>query len=369
MIRVLLVSPLPPPDGGISKWTRMLVDRGIPGGIQIEVINTNVKRSHFSKTARPTPSEMLRNWRILTQVRSAVHSGRFDVMHLNHASLSRNGMFRDYLIGRIASAGKLPYVVQLHGTLDLALNRRAIGKMRIKAYRGLFERAAAILPVNTPTKESVLTLDPSAAERCEIVPHFITSDQIQPRNPDDATPDRPFQIVYAGSLVMAKGLAELLAIAQRVDDVHLTLIGQAAGKREQRYMEFFQDPRIAHRVTLTGHLPNREVLDILMEADVYCLPSHTEGFPMSIMEAMQAGLPVVASNVGAIPDMVDVPQGGILCTPRDTDRFIAAIEHLRDFPEERREMGNHNRTQALSKYDYDDVVRRLADVYLRAAAR
>ena len=128
MIRVLLVSPLPPPDGGISKWTRMLVDRGIPDGIQIEVINTNVKRSHFSKTARPTPSEMLRNWRILTQVRSAVHSGRFDVMHLNHASLSRNGMFRDYLIGRIASAGKLPYVVQLHGTLDLALNRRAIGK-------------------------------------------------------------------------------------------------------------------------------------------------------------------------------------------------------------------------------------------------
>jgi glycosyltransferase involved in cell wall biosynthesis len=167
---------------------------------------------------------------------------------------------------------------------------------------------------------------------------------------------------------MAKGLAELLAIAQRVNGVRLTLIGQAAGKREQRYMEFFRDERIADRVTLTGQLPNGEVLDILAKADVYCLPSHTEGFPMSIMEAMQAGLPVVASTVGAIPDMVDVPRGGILCAPHDDDGFVAAIEHLRDSPVERREMGNYNRAAALRKYDYDAVVRRLADVYLRAAS-
>jgi len=366
---VLLVSPLPPPDGGIAKWTRMLVDRGLPDGIELEVINTRVTRSHFADSARPTPSELLRNWRIIRQVRSAVRSGRFDVMHLNHASLSRYGLFRDYLIGRIASAGNLPYVVQLHSTLDLALNRNMIGKTRLKAYRGLFERAARILPLNTPTRDSVLTLDPSAADRCEIVPHFITSDQIQPREPDDATPNRPLQIVYAGSLVMAKGLAELLAIAQRVNGVHLTLIGQASGKFEQRYLDFFRDKCIADRVTLTGQLPNSEVLDILAGADVYCLPSHTEGFPMSIMEAMQAGLPVVASTVGAIPDMVEVPQGGILCAPHDDDGFVAAIEHLRDSPEQRRDMGNYNRTAALRNYDFETVSRRLADVYLEAASR
>jgi glycosyltransferase involved in cell wall biosynthesis len=110
-------------------------------------------------------------------------------------------------------------------------------------------------------------------------------------------------------------------------------------------------------------LPNEEVLRILAESDVYCLPSHTEGFPISVLEAMFVGLPVVASTVGAIPDMIDVPRGGVLCSPGDTDNFVAAIEKMRDSPEERRHMGQHNRDKALDNYDYGSVSHRLAELY------
>ena len=363
MIRVLLVSPLPPPEGGIATWTRTLIDRGLPGDIELEVINTRVTRAHFSKTGRPTPSEILRNWKIVSRVRSVVRSGRFDVMHINHGSLSSNGMFRDYLVGRMARSGNLPYVVQLRGNLDVAHNQGPLGKMRLKAYRGLFNRSAAVLPLNTPTKDAVLTLAPGVADRCEIIPNFISSDEI-PQRPSEIESDPGIlRIVFAGSLIRTKGMSDLLDIVRRVEGVHLTLIGGAAAERDLQFLENFRHESISHKVTLVGSLPNADVLQALTRSDVFCFPSHTEGFPISVLEAMFVGLPVVASTVGAIPDMIDVPQGGVLCSPKDTDGFVAAIEKLRDSPTERREMGRYNREKALRNYDYASVSRRLADLY------
>jgi glycosyltransferase involved in cell wall biosynthesis len=272
-------------------------------------------------------------------------------------------MFRDYLIGRIAHAGNLPYVVQLRGNLDLSLNMGSLGKMRLKAYRGMFQRAAAVLPLNTPTKEAVLTIAPSLSDRCQVIPNFISSDDIPRRSDGTDQNNRPLQIVFAGSLIQAKGMSELLDMVRRVDGIHLTLIGEAAGEENQRFLDNFRNPRIAEKVTIAGTLPNAGVLESLAASDVYCLPTYTEGFPISVLEAMFVGLPVVASTVGAIPDMIDVPRGGVLCSPGDADSLVAAIEKLRDSPTERLEMGRYNREKALRSYDYASVSRRLADLY------
>jgi glycosyltransferase involved in cell wall biosynthesis len=272
-------------------------------------------------------------------------------------------MFRDYLIGRIARAGKLPYVVQLRGNLDISLNTGPLGRMRLMAYRGLFKRSATVLTLNTPTRNAVVTLEPEVADRCEIIPNFISADDIRQKPPSTEVGTGGLKIVFAGSLIPTKGMSVLLDIVRRVDRVHLTLIGAAATEHDEQYLENFRDPGVSDRVTLAGSLPNEEVLRILAESDVYCLPSHTEGFPISVLEAMFVGLPVVASTVGAIPDMIDVPRGGVLCSPGDTDNFVAAIEKMRDSPEERRHMGQHNRDKALDNYDYGSVSHRLAELY------
>jgi glycosyltransferase involved in cell wall biosynthesis len=152
-------------------------------------------------------------------------------------------------------------------------------------------------------------------------------------------------------------------MVRRVDGIHLTLIGEAAGEENQRFLDNFRNSRIAEKVTIAGTLPNAGVLESLAASDVYCLPTYTEGFPISVLEAMFVGLPVVASTVGAIPDMIDVPRGGVLCSPGDADSLVAAIEKLRDSPTERLEMGRYNREKALRSYDYASVSRRLADLY------
>jgi glycosyltransferase involved in cell wall biosynthesis len=368
MTRVLLVSPLPPPEGGIATWTRTLLDRGLPDGIELKVINTRVTRSHFSSPARPTPTEILRSWKILTSVRSAARSGRFDVMHLNHGAISSNGMFRDYLVARIAHRAGLPYVVQLHGNLDLSWNRGLIGKRRLSAYKGMFQRSSTVLSLNTQTRDAVLTLEPEVGDRCQMIPNFIVSEEMPRWKSDPGAQNRPLQILFVGSMIETKGIATILEVIRRIKGVELTLVGPSPGERERRYLENFQAPDLSNRVTISGSLPNKDVLKIMSESDLYLFPSHTEGFPISVLEAMSVGLPVVASTVGAIPDMIDVPGGGVLCEAGDTESFVAAIEKLRDSPEQRREMGQHNRDKALREYDYGSVSRRLADLYQSIAA-
>jgi glycosyltransferase involved in cell wall biosynthesis len=284
-------------------------------------------------------------------------------MHLNHGSLSRNGMFRDYLVARIAHKAGLPYVVQLHGNLDLSWNNGLIGKKRLAAYKDMFQRSSTVLSLNTQTRDAVLTLEPEVGDHCQIIPNFITSEEIPRWKSNPGSQNRPLQILFVGSMIESKGVATILEVMRRLKGVELTMVGPPQGEFERRYLENFRVPDISHRVTLAGSLPNKDVLQIMSESDLYLFPSHTEGFPFSVLEAMFVGLPVVASTVGAIPDMIDVPRGGVLCESGDTENFVAAIAKLRDSPEERREMGQHNREKALREYDYGSVSRRLANLY------
>ena len=90
-----------------------------------------------------------------------------------------------------------------------------------------------------------------------------------------------------------------------------------------------------------------------------------EGFPNSVSEAMAVGLPVVASTVGAIPEMIDVGEGGYLAAPDDIEGYAEALSRLRDEPSLRARMGVYNRQKALREYDYAVVVKELCNAYDR----
>lgn len=108
---------------------------------------------------------------------------------------------------------------------------------------------------------------------------------------------------------------------------------------------------------------------MLASSDVFLFPSTTEGFPISVAEAMAVGLPVVASPVGAIPEMIDVPDGGFLVGANDVRGYVEALTQLRDDPDLRQRMGRYNRAKAQREYDFDVVVERLCVIYRDAIER
>ena len=167
----------------------------------------------------------------------------------------------------------------------------------------------------------------------------------------------------AGTLVASKGIYTLAAVVERVPDVVFQLVGDGPADSRDGFIRHLEGRGLADRVELLEARPNDRVLALLAEADVFFFPSMREGLPFSILEAMAVGLPVVASNVGAIAEIVDVPAGGILLQPEDVDGFARALNRLRLQPTLRREMGEHNRAKTQQHYDYDVVVKQLCCVY------
>jgi glycosyltransferase involved in cell wall biosynthesis len=177
-------------------------------------------------------------------------------------------------------------------------------------------------------------------------------------------PEDAVVAVVIGRLVAEKGYPELLAAAARVD-VHLWVIGERlpsdhAGSVAAELAAAEADPALAPRLRLLGY--RDDVPDLLAAADLFVLPSHREGMPRSIIEAMMSGLPVVATDIrGAREEVVD-GETGLLVPVDDADALAAALGRLTGDADLRRRMGRAGEARARDLYDERKVVARQLDI-------
>jgi hypothetical protein len=137
------------------------------------------------------------------------------------------------------------------------------------------------------------------------------------------------RILFLGQLVERKGLHVLIeAFVRMVVDAELWLVGGdwAVGEYPARIRAAIESLGIASRVTLLNHREN--VAALLQQADIFVLPSLSEARPRSILEAMLADLPVVASDVGGIPTVVKHETTGLLVPPSDASALADALDRL-----------------------------------------
>jgi glycosyltransferase involved in cell wall biosynthesis len=124
-------------------------------------------------------------------------------------------------------------------------------------------------------------------------------------------------------------------------------------------------------VLLLGH--RRDVPEVLASFDVAVCCSDFEGMPMSVLEYMDARLPVVATRVGGMPDLVSEGEHGLLVAPRDPAALAAAADTLLADPDRRRAMGESARARRHEEFGIDTMARRVEDLYTelldRAAPR
>ena len=104
-------------------------------------------------------------------------------------------------------------------------------------------------------------------------------------------------------------------------------------------------------------------------ADVFLMPSLTEGFGMMAVEAMACGKPVLVFDGTSLPDVIDAPNGGIAVPMRDSDALAAALSDLLDHPEKRRRLGRQARAIAVERHDLNLHVSRIIDLYSEVISR
>jgi glycosyltransferase involved in cell wall biosynthesis len=144
--------------------------------------------------------------------------------------------------------------------------------------------------------------------------------------------------------------------------VSLTIVDQ--GKPGKTYAPgLVEGWGLSERVRFTGKVPTASLKALYRESAVAVLPSLYEGFGLPAAEAMACETPVVATSVGALPEVVGTEGAGRLVPPRDPEALAAAIRELLEDPEQRAEMGRKGRQRVEELFSWEKVAERTVSVY------
>ena len=176
-------------------------------------------------------------------------------------------------------------------------------------------------------------------------------------------------MVAVGNLYPVKGHAyaidALARLAERHPSVHLAISGR--GELEGALRGRARAHGLEHRVHLLGL--RSDVPAVLAAADVFVMPSLSEGLPLALLEAMFAACPIVATDVGQVRATLDNGAAGVLVQPADSAALAAGLDRLLSDPVEARRLGNAAALHAAGEYDISRMVQRYAAVYEQVLLR
>jgi glycosyltransferase involved in cell wall biosynthesis len=248
----------------------------------------------------------------------------------------------------------------------LVVTRRVVFPLR---QRFFWRRARRIIAISNAVREALLA-EGLAAERVIVIPSAVDLDALSAARHESirhrlGLPRNGQVAVSLGALTPEKDQLTLVAAAARLvrdlPDLHWVLVGD--GPLRARLEAQIADQGLKSRFHLVSHMADPE--QALAGADVYVLSSTSEGLGSSALAAMALGIPVVATRVGGIPDLLGSGRG-VMVEPRDPAAFADAVRRVLTDPELRREVTRAAR-QELGRYSVGAMAERVLSVYRSCA--
>lgn len=366
-LRVVVVGQGAPARGGIPSFMATLLEDGtLARDVEYGLLNVTRKAE---RAAGRFSGENVRN-AVQDSARTFAAARRSDVVHVQTALLPALPLVRALLLcgaARLAGAGVLCHVHS--GRLN---SGQAEAFRPDRAYR-------LLLPLLRFTTHRVLTVAaPGERALTAQVPRLSVAtlhNAVDAGAFPAADPARqPPRAVYVGTLSRRKGMHDLVDAMEQLRERGITLeldvIGGGHEVGEHEAQELRERIRTsALPIHLVGSLPPEEVRRALQAAQLFVLPSHWEGQPIAILEAMASGLPVVVTAVGANPDVVRDGVDGRVVPSHDPRALADALAALVTDPEVRRRMGAAARERAQEHYDRPVLAGHLVREYRDVAVR
>ncbi len=323
---------------------------------------------------RPTriAGEELPTWRVTyawTPVPLSV-AAHFAAAYRGWSAVARSGFEPDVVHAHFFLAGvpavilgrraRKPVVITEQWSIFLPEDPAELTRPLRTAARFAYERASLVLPASDALRRGIEANGIHA--RFEVLPNVVDTSLF-----GDGAGPRNGRLLAVGLLYEAKGyeyLLEALAILRREGRaVDLDVIGDGPGREE--YARLVRDLELDGHVVFHGIVPKPEVARRMREASLFVLTSRYDNNPCVLIEAMASGLPVVATAVGGIPEVVD-ERSGVLVAPRDprsiADGIAAALDGIDRW--DRAAIA----TAASARYGRAEIGRRLASVYERVTS-
>lgn len=290
----------------------------------------------------------LRAW---ISVIGACTTHRADVIHLHMAS--KGSCFRKSILGLTCWAFRTPFVIHLHGGRFSIFYEKELGPIGRKFVGFVLRRATSVIALSETWQEWLKTT--IHLKKVVVVFNGVPSYTRTTKGTSAPT------ILFLGRLSKNKGTAELitsmLEVIKKIPDSVLELGGD--GDIESYRKLSLDTPNIK----FLGWIDEAERQAALARASIYCLPSWNEGLPMSILEAMSAGLPVVSTPVGGIPEAITDGVTGFLVQPGDTKGLTTALSKLLLDPELATVMGKNGQACHRERFSADSMGNSCLEVY------
>lgn len=361
MIRlVILIDSLK--TGGAQRLISGFVSRATDYGIDPVVISLHedsspaiyeaIKSSGIKLLTMPANS--LFSMKRLKGLVDYLNREKIDVLHTHLLYANIIGSIAGYL-------AKVPVVCTLHST---HIEKRWLLQKRIEDFclRHFATRVIAVGNIvanmhRERYKGRTLDVIPNGIPEPENIPSQMLS---QVRN-ELGVDGHPI-VITVGRLEVAKGYGDMIEAFKLLQEKHsnsiLLMVG--SGSLQKSIQSQIEALDLKQSVILAGE--RQDIPQLLASSDVFASSSHREGLPLSVLEAMMAGLPIVATSVGDIPNVV-TKETGVVVPPHQPEMLAEALNDLLKNPGKRREMGKAAKDRATREYSLDVWMKRQVQLY------
>ncbi len=276
-------------------------------------------------------------------------------LHLHVAM--RGSFWRKSFFAATARRFGVPSIIHLHGS-EMKTFYGSLSPLRQAVVKHSLEHAGRVVVLSESWRKFVAEIAPQA--HIEVIHNYVTVPVERPRAPHASD----FNVLFLGLLGHRKGIYDLLdcwpTVLQTVPGARLLVGGNGEVELAIRRASA---QGVSTSVDFLGWVDGAQKLDLFGIADAFVLPSYNEGLPMSVLEAMSWGKPVVATRVGAIPELITNELDGLLVTAGDQMALADALIRLGLDYRLRRTLGEAGRKRIEGTFSNHAVLPRLDALY------
>lgn len=266
---------------------------------------------------------------IIIEIRKRVKSESFDIVHIaSSASLS---LFKDYLCVKMLQKLKVASIIHFHfGRIPEIIKNNS---WEWKILKIIAKNATKIIVIDQSSYDALLHQGISNVVYLPNPLSPITENYANQYLTEERTGNT---ILFVGHVIRTKGIFELIEACGDIPDIKLKIMGLCDIKTKTEITTLANRYNKDTWIEFTGNVSSEEVLKEMCQCRIFALPTYTEGFPNVILESMICGCPIVTTNVGAIPEMLDIKNGenyGICVSPCNVEELKNAILRMLNNPE------------------------------------
>lgn len=354
VLKILLLSPLPPPIGGIAKWTEHILSQ-----YRLVSPNCNFKLLHMSTSNKVCFRMESFLFRLICGIINTVYLTTSFLLNLQtvkpnivHLTSSASwGLIRDILFVRICKMYNAKIIVHFHFGRIPELYQKDNWEWKLLAQ---VVNAANLTLVIDPF--SYKTLREAGFVKVDKITNPLSVQFMNDMVSLKETNRNSRDVLFVGHMLKTKGVFELIDACKTIPGVRLKMCGMVFPSVRKELLEYAGANN--DWLDIVGEISYDKVLEEMVRTSVFVLPTYTEGFPNVILESMVCGCPIVASAVGAIPEMLnidgDIPCG-ICVPPKDVKKLKDSIEFMLENQNFALKCGEQARKRVLEEYSISSV--------------